>query len=842
MKNNAIRNVLPSPLASSGTGQADSDPEGITKAWGTAAFDTKGNRYLAYGGGHHDYAGNEVYAINVDTLVWYKIFAGSDTSVINPIYDDERKPNCSGVFGSLPDNLPIGRHPYDGVAFLPDSNAFWMFSGSMACPSGSFVKDSWIYRLSSLTWKKEAFMETDTTATAFGAPISDYDPVNKRMLVNSYDKFKKWDVATNAWTTLGTGAGVGDYYNGVYVPSRKKFYMIGGDVGVDHAYVWDMAGAAVESTFTTYGDTAIAKMRYPGAVYDPVSDRIVAWAADGGAVYDLNLDTRVWTRHTPLNPGKHEPPYVSNNQGVQARWQYVPSKNVFMVYMDIDDSVYFYKLPKISRRDLNLNQWTAIKPPVDPGGSGDPNGACPGGGCKHVRITYNPVTKTTWWLGGDYANALTDGSSANYLFEYDVGTNVWTKKSGACPANGDTLPGGPDEVGFPYDSTRNVFWLTPGYMPAVPCTTGANLKDSMMIYDPVANDWHNANKPIWHFYKTGTEAYSVYDPYTQDVIELTASGKARHMHQDGTVTQYPFGVDSLGYNTANAQVFTDYLAFAPERRVIYAMDPGPTAPAQANRDSLFEYHIDTHEMRFLCAGPDSTVQDQSMLLWDSINKVLLWPQGLVEAPGPCPPARMNVYHPETNTWEENITDYTPVDSTGAPMVGSVVFGRVSVFDPNQNVVILVGGNNCTPDPYIWLYRYGNGTDAPAFAAGGGGPADQAPEVTAPAAASVYESSLLTVDVTASDPDQESITSLTAAGTAVDAGAQFSAGGGNTSGSLTWTPNTSQAGSYAVTFTAANALSGTAETSITVNDYVAPTPATKKKRGKVNTSPNDKYSY
>jgi len=93
-----------------------------------------------------------------------------------------------------------------------------------------------------------------------------------------------------------------------------------------------------------------------------VSDRIVAWAG-GGAVYDLNLDTRVWTRHLPLNaPNPGGDPTAAGWNG--ARWQYVPSKNVFVVVNDIDDSTYFYKLPKITRRDLNLNQWTGIKSPT----------------------------------------------------------------------------------------------------------------------------------------------------------------------------------------------------------------------------------------------------------------------------------------------------------------------------------------------------------------------------------------------------------------------------------------------------------------------------------------------
>jgi len=95
--------------------------------------------------------------------------------------------------------------------------------------------------------------------------------------------------------------------------------------------------------------------------------------------------------------------------------------------------------------------------------------------------------------------------------------------------------------------------------------------------------------------------------------------------------------------------------------------------------------------------------------------------------------------------------------------------------------------------------------------------DRAPTVTAPATASVNENSLLTVNVTANDPDAEAITSLTATGTAITAGATFAAGAGNTSGTLSWTPTFTQAGSYAATFTATNALSGSASTAITVNN-------------------------
>ena len=94
-------------------------------------------------------------------------------------------------------------------------------------------------------------------------------------------------------------------------------------------------------------------------------------------------------------------------------------------------------------------------------------------------------------------------------------------------------------------------------------------------------------------------------------------------------------------------------------------------------------------------------------------------------------------------------------------------------------------------------------------------ADNSPVVTAPATASVAENSPLTVSITAVDPEGDAITSLTATG--LPPGATFTAGAGDTTGTLTWTPGYTQAGSYTVTFTASNAMSGSASTAITVTN-------------------------
>ncbi|MGE5177474.1 MAG: Ig-like domain-containing protein [Bacteroidota bacterium] len=95
------------------------------------------------------------------------------------------------------------------------------------------------------------------------------------------------------------------------------------------------------------------------------------------------------------------------------------------------------------------------------------------------------------------------------------------------------------------------------------------------------------------------------------------------------------------------------------------------------------------------------------------------------------------------------------------------------------------------------------------------PADSPPVVTAPATMTADEGTPITFGVTASDPDGDAIMSFTAA--PLPAGATFTADSTRTFGTFSWVPSFFQSGSYPITFTASNALSGSAPTTITVND-------------------------
>jgi hypothetical protein len=197
-----------------------------------------------------------------------------------------------------------------------------------------------------------------------------------------------------------------------------------------------------------------------------------------------------------------------------------------------------------------------------------------------------------------------------------------------------------------------------------------------------------------------------------------------HYHTaTNTLTAYNLGTDSLGYNTSGALFYEEYTAFDPESRFIYAIDPEGSVK---DSTKLYKYIIDKHEVRLIDWGPDvpdSAMWNRVMPLWDSTNKIILWPLVKDEVGSYQPPVQLHAYHPSTGTWE-GLSASDPIDRNGLPiLVGGVpveIIGRVAVYDPRQNVIMVTGSDAANAVPYIFLYRYGNGAGTAAWSEGGGG--------------------------------------------------------------------------------------------------------------------------
>jgi hypothetical protein len=93
------------------------------------------------------------------------------------------------------------------------------------------------------------------------------------------------------------------------------------------------------TTMVTTNTPSLVNDASPGAAYDPVADRIVAWSG-GSNVYALNMDTGAWSQ-VAINAG---PTASAPIQGTFGRWGYVPQYRVFALINGVDQNAWVFRL------------------------------------------------------------------------------------------------------------------------------------------------------------------------------------------------------------------------------------------------------------------------------------------------------------------------------------------------------------------------------------------------------------------------------------------------------------------------------------------------------------------
>jgi hypothetical protein len=132
--------------------------------WAGGAFDTARNRLIIMGGKHGGYAGNEVYALDLDTLTMERL--NEPSTVI--------RDGCTSG-GTYADGKPVARHTYNHLEYLPNQDAIFL-RGDSQWQCGYFIGDTWLFNLSTLTWTKKS--RTNGPTVSFGRAAA-YDPNNR---------------------------------------------------------------------------------------------------------------------------------------------------------------------------------------------------------------------------------------------------------------------------------------------------------------------------------------------------------------------------------------------------------------------------------------------------------------------------------------------------------------------------------------------------------------------------------------------------------------------------------------------------------------------------------------
>jgi hypothetical protein len=336
---------VPTGLRTACTTREDDEWHAVSGCGGIFAFsggvwDPDDRLMLIFGGGHADYAGNEIYGFSTRTLTWERLTEPSPGP-----YD--RDP--------LEDGTPVSRHTYDGIAWLTHSHRMWTWSGSRAL-SGSGTDVAWTFEPLARRWTNVTDAETPSGSLMTS---SVYDPVTERLYIKSGERFIIHDPEAHTWSQPhdfgipplwpryagGQARGVFDSLRRLIFWFGTGLYMIY-DIDAD-AFVtddWITTGGGTFSNLDDIGEREGQNIETGGAVmidaadpgmdYDVAADQIVGW--NGEELWVLDLASKTWTERTA------EGAPTDGTGRIYGRFRYIDALNVF-VLVDGLDAVYFYK-------------------------------------------------------------------------------------------------------------------------------------------------------------------------------------------------------------------------------------------------------------------------------------------------------------------------------------------------------------------------------------------------------------------------------------------------------------------------------------------------------------------
>ncbi len=90
----------------------------VITAWSSGIFDSLRNRFILWGGGHGDYFGNELYAVNLGQIP-PNLVRLNDPSPINTDLNDCKE--------TLSDGNPNSRHTYGGLVYIQHADRMFTY-------------------------------------------------------------------------------------------------------------------------------------------------------------------------------------------------------------------------------------------------------------------------------------------------------------------------------------------------------------------------------------------------------------------------------------------------------------------------------------------------------------------------------------------------------------------------------------------------------------------------------------------------------------------------------------------------------------------------------------------
>jgi len=337
--NTRLSSVEPNPVPAGATG-----PESKIVAWCGAALKRQGSVYIiGASGGHADYAGNEVDALqlNSETPAWVQLRAPSAASqVINAAqYYLDRRPSATHTyyasqFINARNRFLVMPSPGMGAGFLPSPPPGWPYAGD---PGYTFC-----FNMGTNDWDAPEFIPIWPGGGDFTAALVAKHPTTEDVYYNRYGGgWWRWTQASNTWTKLSNNnSSAGNYAGAAIDPIRNRMLIVGSYDGNLPPQVRDLNGNSISATFTGLGASGLSVGGYPGVVYDEASDRFLVIFNSGSSIRVRRVNPTTWFVDEPTVTGATP---ANRQNGIQGAAQYAPELGGIVIANSYNGNVYFLK-------------------------------------------------------------------------------------------------------------------------------------------------------------------------------------------------------------------------------------------------------------------------------------------------------------------------------------------------------------------------------------------------------------------------------------------------------------------------------------------------------------------
>jgi chitodextrinase len=279
----AIPNTSLSTVAPSPTPAGNSGPLSKVEAWTSMVVDTRTSKvYSVAGGGHQDYSGNEVDALDLEAAqpAWSELLAPTPNNQLT---------NCLPFYL---DGRPAARHSYYGLTFSERTDRFMLFGGANWCDGGGFFTLIASYNITANTYSP-ALTHPNLLPVFAGEPAYTLDPATGDVYAAIFGNYGRWNSLANTFTKLTPSGSGPDGNNAMSAmdTARGRILILGGDGPGHHVYTLS------NNSYAPIAPTGAVAANVSGVVqgamvYVPAIDRyLIRLAGAGGTVYQVHPTT-----------------------------------------------------------------------------------------------------------------------------------------------------------------------------------------------------------------------------------------------------------------------------------------------------------------------------------------------------------------------------------------------------------------------------------------------------------------------------------------------------------------------------------------------------------------------